>query len=226
MGGRDAKRIGFWSSVLVTTEVAVFAVALVTGLLGFSSLSDVLSFISCLCLAPSFVAMMVSVHHFASAEKRVWSHLGVAFSIIYAVLCAITYYTQLVVVRTNSLGVSADAMTLFTFEPGSALFATDMLGYGFMTLATLAAAPVFGQGMLERWLRRWFIFHGLFALPTVIFPAFSFAQNADAVASADMFGTLALLFWCAIFIPIPILLATLYRRLTCSQVHAAACSAA
>ena len=226
MGGRDANRIGFWASVLVTIEVTVFAVALIAGLLGFSSLSDVLSSISCLCLAPSFVAMMVSVHYFAPIEKKVWSHLGVAFSIIYAVLCAITYYTQLVVVRTNNLGVSADAMALFTFEPGSALFAADMLGYGFMTLATLTAAPVFGQGALERWLRRWFIFHGLFALPTVIFPAFSFAQDADAVASTDMFGTLALLFWCAIFAPIPILLAILYRRLAFSQVHAAACSAA
>jgi hypothetical protein len=212
--------------MFVTIEVTIFAVALIVGLLGFSSLSDVLSFICCLCLAPSFVAMMVSVHHFAPAEKKVWSHLGVAFSIIYAVLCAITYYTQLVVVRANSLGVSSDAMALFTFEPGSFLFAADMLGYGFMTLATLASAPVFGQGALERWLRRWFILHGLFALPTVIFPAFNFAQDADAMASTDMFGTLALLLWCAIFVPIPILLATLYRRLTFSQTHAAARSAA
>jgi hypothetical protein len=157
-----------------------------------------MSYVVCLILPASFVAMMVSIHCITPVKKKVWSHLGLSFAIMYAVMCSIVYYVQLVVVRTNSLGVSPGAMALFTFTPGSAMFAIDMLGYGFLTLATLVTSPVFGEGRRERWLKRLFFIHGLFALPTVVFPAFQFLQDAGAVESASQGGSFALLFWCRV----------------------------
>ena len=204
---RAACRVGFWSSLLATLMVAVFALSLAVGLLLPSDAADVMSYVTCLILPASFVAMMVSVHRITPAEKRVWSQLGLSFSMVYAVMCSIVYYIQLVVVRTNSLGISPEAMALFTFTPGSAMFAVDMLGYAFLTLATLVTSPVFGDSLREKWLKRLFFVHGLFALPTIVFPAFHFSQDAGAVESTDLGSAVALLLWCLLFLPLSSILA-------------------
>jgi hypothetical protein len=201
-------RLGFSSALLVVVEVAVFAVTLLIP----SALT--LSFIASFLLAPSFVALVLSIHYYAQPEKRIWSHLGLAFAVMYAVMVTINYFVQLAVVSGNPLRASADVLALFTFTPGSVMFVVDMLGYSFMCLATLAAAPVFAGGRLERWLRGLFVVHGLLFAPTlimtVIFPALSSGQPASP--SVDI-GALVLLGWCAIFLPLPVLLAVLFRKL-------------
>ena len=213
MENRAVYRLGFWSSLVATMMVAGFALSLIIGLLSPSYAADAMSYVVCLVLPASFVAMMVSIHHITPVERRVWSQLGLSFSIIYAVTCSMVYYIQLVVVRTNTQGVSPDAMALFTFTPGSATFAVDMLGYAFLTLATLVTSPVFGDSLREKWLKRSFFIHGLFALPTIIFPAIQFSQEAAAVESAKQGGAVALLFWCLLFVPISTILAVHFRRL-------------
>jgi hypothetical protein len=213
METKPVYRVGFWSSSVATAMVAGFAASLIMGLLSPTYAADVMSYITCLILPASFVAMMASVHYITPPEKRVLSHLGLSFAIAYTVMCSIAYYIQLVVVCTNSLGVSSDAMALFTFTPGSAMFGIDMLGYTFLALATLVTSPVFGEGTRERWLKRLFFAHGLLALPTVIFPAFQFSQDLGAVESASRGGSFALLFWCLLFLPISIILAVHFRRL-------------
>ena len=211
----SAYRLGFWSALVVALEVAVFAVTLL-----FPS-AITLSFIASFLLAPSFVALMLSIHYYAPPEKKIWSHLGLVFAIMYAVMCTINYFVQLAVVAGNPLQVSADALALFTFMPGSAMFVVDMLGYSFMCLATLAVAPVFVGGRLERWLKGLFIAHGLLFAPTlimtVIFPALSSGQRASA--SVDI-GALVLLGWCAIFLPLPLLLAVMFGKLGRQETHA------
>lgn len=204
---RSADTLGFWAALIVALAVGAFAVTLLLNLpleLGFAA-----SFV----LAPSFVALMVGLHYYAPPEKKVWSHLGLAFAIMYAVMCTISYFVQLAVVSSNPLQVSADAMKMFGFSPGSAVFAQDMLGYSFMCLATLAAAPVFVGGRLEGWLKGLFIAHGLLFAPTLVMTVlFPFLSQGPASGGSDQIGTLVLLGWCAIFIPIPILLAVLFGR--------------
>jgi hypothetical protein len=213
MESRAVYRVGFWSSLLATAMVAGFALSLVIGLLSPSYAADAMSYVTCLILPASFVVMMVSIHRITPPDRRVWSQLGLSFSIVYAVMCSMVYYIQLVVVRTNSLGVSPDAMALFAFTPGSAMFAVDMLGYAFLTLATLVTSPVFGDSLREKWLKRLFFVHGLFALPTIVFPALRFSQDSAAVESTSRGGSVALLFWCLLFLPISTILAVHFRRL-------------
>ncbi|MGM0633520.1 MAG: hypothetical protein ACQETO_10150 [Pseudomonadota bacterium] len=45
-------------------------------------------------LGISFVVLMVSVHHAAMSAVRIWSHVAVAFSSMYATLIGIVYYVQ------------------------------------------------------------------------------------------------------------------------------------
>jgi hypothetical protein len=157
-----------WAAIAVSVLVAAFGVSLVAG---FWAATLMASFVVALLLAPAFVAMMVAIAVHASPERRVWGQLGATFAAIYAVMVTITYYLQLTVVRTGDGRFSAEALRLLEFSPGSALFALDMLGYGFMTLATLAAAPVFVGPGLARWLRIWFFAHGLLVVPTPSCPS-------------------------------------------------------
>jgi hypothetical protein len=200
MGEKQALRLGKWSAAAVLVEVLLFALCLALGLGGAETTQ--ISFLVCLLLAPSFVAMMVGVHYFAPAHGKVWTHLGVAFAAMYAVMCTITYYTQLTVVRTNILGLSPDVLKLLAFTPGSFLFSVDMLGYAFMTLATFAASFALSPGASRREarLKIAFFVHGLLAVPTLLAAAFFPPVTSAATSSGDM-GSIVLLVWCAIFIP-------------------------
>lgn len=159
--------------------------------------------------------MMVSIHYSSEDEKRIWSHIGVTFSIIYAVMITITYYIQLAVVRSNPLNLSEEVLKPFIYSNvGSIMFVIDMLGYTFMALATFMTAPVFSRNGLgvERWIQRLFIFHGLLFIPTFLFPLLISPQTASSSQSEDVFGVIALLFWSLIFIPMSGLVTIFFKK--------------
>lgn len=203
---KTVSRLGFWSAGLTTALTALFFVALAIP-------SENLMFASSFLLAPVFVTMMVSVHHSVAAERRVWSQLGVSFTIIYAVLCSSTYYVQLTFVQNNYLPVAEAATLPFVFVPGTPTFALDMLGYAFMCAATLAAAPVFAGSGLERWIKRLFIFNGvLFILPTLAIPVIPMSINEAGTGTGDLVGRYANMVWTAYFATATTLVTALFRR--------------
>lgn len=178
--------------------------------------------------------LMAAIHQQAAAPKRIWSLLGAVFAVIYAVLVDIVYYVQLVVtkigvggaaintgVAAGGVSASASALQQFTYTPGTAFFALDMLGYGFMCLSTWLAAYSFsGRDSLTTWIRRLFILHGVMVLPTLVAPALmaggagtagGAAGAAAAGGAGDKFGYIALLFWCAIFIPLTLTVIRYFR---------------
>lgn len=192
--------------------MAVFALVAAFGsslVVGFWADTLTVSFSAAMLLAPAFVAMMVSIALQAAPEKRVWGQLGAAFATIYAVMVTITYYLQLAVVRSGDGGPSAEVLQLLEFSPGSALFAVDMLGYGFMTLATLASAPVFVGSGLNRWLRLWFTAHGLMVVPTLLAPLM---MGGGAAGESDAIGSLVLIGWSVFFLPLAGLVVIHFRR--------------
>ena len=198
-----ACKLGLWAALALVVETFAFGVALL-----FPTANDS-AYLASVFIAPSFVALMVALHYTAPTNKRVWSHLGLSFAIIYAVLSMLNYYVQLTVVRVNSLGMPEDMLALFTFTPGSVMFAQDMLGYTFLCLATLVAAPVFAGGdRLATWLKWLFVAHGLVFIVPLIFPALSFPPTTGG----DEIGVIANLGWCVLFDPIAVLLAVYFKQ--------------
>jgi hypothetical protein len=195
-----------WSAVAVFSLVAAFGASLVVG---FWAEALSVSFAAAMLLAPAFVAMMVSIALQAAPEKRVWGQLGAAFAAIYAVMVTITYYLQLAVVRNADAQLSGEILRLLEFTPGSALFAVDMLGYGFMTLATFASAPVFLGTGLNRWLRWWFVAHGLMVVPTLLAPL---TMGGGAAGGSDVIGSLVLIGWSVFFLPLAAMVVAYFRR--------------
>ncbi len=200
-------RAGFVSSVASGVLVSVFALLLLASFLTDTAYA---SYLVCFMLAPVFLVMMSSIHAHSLPEGRFWSQLGVSLAVIYAVLIAITYYTQLTVVRVNSLGLAPEILEAFTYTPGSFIFSLNMLGYGFMCLALLVTHRALPRKGLGTWLRRLFLLNGVFFLPTWLFPALSLGAPGPDM---DSFGVMALILWCFLFIPLAALLTAWFRQM-------------
>jgi hypothetical protein len=169
----STKAIGFWSAVLATVCSITYVVGQLAEWAGWlgsgggaenpsTPLGLVILLTPSLFLGSAFLLLMVSVHQVASPERRVWSHAAVAFATIYAALISINYYVQLVWVAPRLARGETAGIEPFLFTPfDSFLYAVDILGYSFMSLATLFAAGVFSGPGLERVARLFLIANGL-----------------------------------------------------------------
>ena len=100
-------------------------------------------------------------------DRKIWSHVAVAFGTAYTVLISIVYFVQLTLVAPRLAGGQTEGIEAFLFVPfDSFLYAVDILGYSFMSVATLFAAPVFTGRGLER-IVRWFLIANGLLLPFI-----------------------------------------------------------
>jgi hypothetical protein len=148
-------RLGFWSAVLTAVFTMLFLVGAILDTMGLlpPPWDVVIPIGASLLLAPSFVVLMVSIHYAAPFEKKIWSHIGIAFAILYAALVSIVYVTWLFVVEPHVLRGQANQVALLVFAPDSFLQMVDGLGYTFMGVALCFAAPVFAGKRLDKWIR-------------------------------------------------------------------------
>jgi hypothetical protein len=169
----SVRKLGFWSATLSSAFSVMYIVGQLAewlGLLGSAggpeSSSTVLGLVVLLTpslfLGVSFVVLMVSIHYYAPEQRRVWSHVGLTFATIYAALISINYFVQLTLVAPRLSRGDIDGIRFLLFIPfDSFLYSVDILGYSFMSLATLFAAFAFTTGGLERTVRRFMIANGL-----------------------------------------------------------------
>lgn len=165
--------VGFWSAVAATACSVIYDVAQIAEWLGWlgsrggaesssTPLGIIVLLTPSLLLGSAFLLLMVSVHQLAPLDRRVWSHAAVAFATVYTALISINYFVQLAWVGPRLARGQIAGMESFLFTPfDSFLYAVDILGYSFMSLATLAAAQVFTGGGLQRTARRFLFANGL-----------------------------------------------------------------
>ena len=93
ISGSSTARLGFWSAVVAASASLGFLVASVPVLLGAVAppWDNVLTLLPSLLLAPALLVLLVCVHHAAPDEKKVWSHLAVAFGGVYTALVCVVY---------------------------------------------------------------------------------------------------------------------------------------
>ena len=169
----STKTVGFWSAVLATAFSLMYVVGQVAEWLGWlgshggpesasTPLGLAVLLTPSLFLGSSFLVLVVSVHQLASPDRKIWSHLAVAFATAYAVLISMVYFVQLTLVAPRVGRGQIEGIEVFLFVPfDSFLYAVDMLGYSFMSVATLFAAMVFTGKGLERVVRLFLTANGL-----------------------------------------------------------------
>lgn len=170
MANRSVYLLGLWGSILSS----IFAIFLtVTGILRVIGIlsqhwSNILVCVASLLLAISFLAMMIAVHYVARDERKIWSHAGVAFAILYTALVSIVYIVLLFLVEPSIIKGQTANIAPFIFTRGTFTQIVDGLGYAFMSMATLFAAPVFRGERHGIWVYGFFLANGLMALPVLI----------------------------------------------------------
>jgi hypothetical protein len=153
-------RLGFWSAAVIAILVVLVDVGLILSAVLFpmTTISSIetyaasftswqmLPLIPSLMLAPMFVVLMLCIHHYAPSDKKILSQLGFSFAIVCAVILSIHYYIQLTVVRQGLLNNEITGLWLFAApNPHSFFWSFAALGYGFMGIALLFAAPTFKE---------------------------------------------------------------------------------
>lgn len=169
----STKTVGFWSAVLATAFSLMYVVGQLAEWLGWlgshggpESASTPLGLFVLLTpslfLGSSFLVLVVSIHQLASPNRRVWSHAAVVFATAYAVLISMVYFVQLTLIAPRVARGQIEGIEVFLFVPfDSFLYAVDILGYTFMSVATLFAAMVFTGKGLERVVRSFLTANGL-----------------------------------------------------------------
>lgn len=150
-------QLGFWSAIIATLLVTVAGVTATASIQPFATIMGFL-------LTPTFLVVMACIHCYASESKKVFSLVGLSFAIIYATLISLNYFIQLTFVNQSTFDVSLFSMT----NPQSLMWVIEVLGYFFMGLATLFAAPVFGSGRVEKIIKWLFIVNGILGIGALL----------------------------------------------------------
>ena len=96
--------IGFWSAFATTMFALIYIVPqLIIGIDMPESKEDLFWILTpSMFLAFSFLIMMVSVHYYASEDKRIWSQIGMLLAVAYFVFVNIVYFTVLTVTMPHT----------------------------------------------------------------------------------------------------------------------------
>jgi hypothetical protein len=169
----STRKVGFWSAVLATVFSITYDVGQLAEWLGWlgsrggaesssTPLGLVVLLTPSLFLGSSFLVLVVSIHHLSSPDRKIWSHAAVVFATVYAVLISLTYFVQLTWIAPRLAEGRIQGIESFLFVPfDSFLYSVDILGYSFMSMATLFAARIFTGGGLERIVRLFLTANGL-----------------------------------------------------------------
>ena len=169
----STSKLGYWSAFFASLFSIIYIIGQLAewlNLLGSgggpenasSALGLIVLLVPSLLLAPSFALMILCAHYYAPVDKKVWSHAGVMFAVVYAVMVSINYYVQLTLVVPHMMRGEIESIRAFLFTPfDSFIYSVDVLGYSFMSLSTLFTAFVFSKQGLEKTARFFLIANGL-----------------------------------------------------------------
>jgi hypothetical protein len=106
-----------------------------------------------------YVVFMVCIHHQASRERKLFSQLGVVFSIMSAGTLVVDYFVQVSVIQPSVLRGETEGLALLTqYNPHGVFIVLEEAGYLFMSISYLFTAFTYsGKDKLEKALRLTFL---------------------------------------------------------------------
>jgi hypothetical protein len=164
--------LGFYSSlVLAIMGVIYFAVILVLFITGNNTIPpsehiQLFGAIETIIMAPLLIIIITSIHYIVPPDKKILSHLSIVFCSIFAVMVSINRFVQLIVVRLSVITGDIKGLERFyPYEPGSAMFALEMVGWGiFLSIALLLVAFVFSSRGLQKYIRISFFLYAILGI--------------------------------------------------------------
>ena len=95
-------------------------------------------------LTLSYLVLMVSIHIYASNQRKVFSQIGLSFALLATMFLVGDYFVQFSVVPISLMSGETEGITLLTqYNAHGVLIVMEELGYLLMSLSFLFMAPVF-----------------------------------------------------------------------------------
>ena len=186
----------------MNTTIAKIGSAIVTVTVFLFALFEMIGFV-CLILPIGFIMMTAGLHNECESDRKAAANIGMILSGVYCTLIMLVYFTQLTTVSNEQL--SEQTAKLLEFGRFGLIFNYDMLGYGMMALSTfftgLSMKP---KKKTDKWLRALLLIHGAFFLSCTFMPMTGMFANMSS-GGDGIGGRLALVAWCAYFLPVGIL---------------------
>lgn len=170
-------KLGFWSSVftvvltLITFGIAIFTPPLAgpyctSGCYSYPYFDiasrfprDYLWMYPAILLALIYYVLMMSIHHAAPKDKKIFSHIGLSFALIATATFVIDYFLQVSVIQPSLVKGETEGITLLTqFNAHGIFIVLEEIGFLMMSLSFLCMAPVFsGKTPIEKGIK-WIFF--------------------------------------------------------------------
>lgn len=196
-------QVSAWVTAIATILFAGFMI------LPDKRLSGMLSYAICIVLAFGYLGLACAFAVTAVPERRASAYFGMALAGVYTVFITLVYYSQITTVFHQTAAV--DVLQAITYQPGSWMFNLDLFGYGVMSLSTFfIGLSVIADSRAEKWMRGLMLAAGVFALSSIVMPMLNLFSGEGE--GSDVFGILALEFWCLYFAPVMILAAGYFKR--------------
>ncbi len=171
-----ARRLGFWSAIIVAILGAIY-LALLIGYFATEGFAfpptpfvQLVGGLVTILTAPALVVLFAAIRHLAGDDESILGTVGLSFTLLFAASVSINRFVQLTVVRLSPPGpASADLARFLPYSTGSVMFALEILGWGFfLSLAALFVAPLFRGSRLQMWIRWLFVLFALFSFMSVL----------------------------------------------------------
>jgi hypothetical protein len=118
-------------------------------------------------VAVAFVIVVTTIQYSMPEDRQLWTLLSFVFASLYTTVFTLNYAIQLLAVAPSIQAGDTDGLSFFAFtNPRGVFAALESIGYVFMILALLLAAPAFRARALERWIRGTFV--ATFAVPMLL----------------------------------------------------------
>ncbi len=157
-------------------------------------------YLVCMFLPIGYIMTAAGFQVEAREDSKVAANVGLVLAAIYATLVLLVYFAQNTSVRLDGLGEGA--LRVLDFGRGGLIFNYDLLGYGMMALSTFfIGLSVRAESRADLWLKRLLMLHGAFFIGCFIMPMTGvFNSMADGQNGSG--GVIALVAWCAYFLPV------------------------
>lgn len=130
-------------------------------------------------LTLSYLVLMVSIHVYASNQRKIFSQIGLSFALLATMVLVGDYFVQFSVVPISLMSGETEGITLLTqYNAHGVFIVLEELGYLLMSLSFLFMAPVFvNKNRLESAVRWVFVIS--FLLTVIAFTLISFNYGLD-----------------------------------------------
>lgn len=178
---RKALILGFWSSLVVIATMVGFIAALPLSFMpnlslwngievyavDFKPVQILATVIPSLILASAYVIFTVCIHYYAEGDKKIWSHLSIAFGLMYAVISTANYFIQIITVIPSIESEELNGLEVFVAGYPNSIFYALMASYFFMCVSALFAGFVFNNQKGQREIK-WLLIIAILAIPLCV----------------------------------------------------------